>query len=155
MERPREALSPHCYRRVPCGRQTGLNAVRPTEHTRGQEEGVKDRPCAIVLLTAGAAGQQMVTVLPITHSPPANPRLAVEISHATKRRLGLDDARSWVVLTEANRFVWPGPDLRPSTPGDAGSVVYGPLPYALFEDIRLKFIAALKERAVRAEPRTE
>jgi len=39
--------------------------------------------------------------------------LAVEISHETKRRLGLDDDRSWIVLTEANRFAWPGPDLRP------------------------------------------
>ena len=126
-----------------------------TEHARGQEEGVKDRPCAIVLLTAGEPGQQVVTVLPITHSPPINPRLAVEIPHATKRRLGLDDARSWVVLTEANRFVWPGPDLRPSTRGDASSVAYGPLPYALFEDIRLKFIAALKARVARTVPRTE
>jgi len=45
-----------------------------------------------------------VTVLPISHTPPANPALAVEIPHETKRRLGLDDERSWIVLTEANRF---------------------------------------------------
>jgi hypothetical protein len=32
---------------------------------------------------------------------------------------------SGVVQTEANRFVWPGPDLRPSRPGDASSVAYG------------------------------
>ena len=38
-----------------------------------------------------------------------------------KRRLELDDERSWIVLTEANRFIWPGPDLRPSTPGDSAS----------------------------------
>lgn len=95
-----------------------------------------------------------MTVLPVTHSPPSDPRLGVEIPHATKRRLGLDEARSWVVLTEANRFVWPGPDLRPSTPGDAGSVAYGLLPYALFEDIRLKFIAALRARIAHTVPRT-
>ena len=97
----------------------------------------------------------VVTVLPITLSRPADPRHGVEIPHATKRRLGLYDARSWVVLTEANRFVWPGPDLRPSIPGDATSVAYGLLPYALFEDIRLKFIAALNTRIARAVPRTE
>ena len=47
-----------------------------------------------------------------------------------------------------------GPDLRPLAPGDAGSVVYGLLPYALFEDIRLKFIAALKSQTARTVPRS-
>jgi hypothetical protein len=125
-----------------------------SEHARGQEEGVKDRPCAIVLRSVGEAGETMVTVLPVTHSEPADTRLAVEIPHATKRRLGLDDARSWVVLTEANRFVWPGPDLRPMTRGDSGSVALGLLPYALFEDIRQKFIQVLKTRTARTVPRT-
>jgi hypothetical protein len=126
-----------------------------SEHARGQEEGVKDRPCAIVIATADEAGGHIVTVLPISHTPPSNPLLAVEIPHATKRRLGLDDERSWVVLTEANRFVWPGPDLRPLQTGDVASVAYGPLPYGLFEDIRLKFIAALKAGRASTVPRTE
>jgi len=126
-----------------------------SEHARGQEEGVKDRPYAIVLTTADQAGAQIVTVLPISHTPPSNPLLAVEIPAATKRRLGLDDERSWVVLTEANRFVWPGPDVRPLQPGDAASVAYGALPFGLFDDIRLKFIAALKANAARAVRRTE
>jgi hypothetical protein len=121
----------------------------------GQEEGVKDRPCAVVLVTGEAAGERTVTVLPVTHTPPSDPKLAVEIPHATKRRLGLDDARSWVALSETNRFVWPGPDLRPTTPGDAASVAYGLLPYALFEDIRLKFIAAVRTSAARTVKRTE
>jgi hypothetical protein len=125
------------------------------EHERGQEEGVKERPCAIVLASAVEEGAQIVTVLPISHTPPSNPPLAVEIPAAVKRRLRLDDARSWVMLTEANRFTWPGPDLRPPTPGDAASVAYGPLPYGLFEDIRLKFIAALKAFAATAVTRTE
>ncbi len=126
-----------------------------SEHVRGQEEGVKDRPCAIILNTANEAGDQVVTVLPISHTPPSNPLLAVEIPAAVKRRLKLDDERSWVVLAEANRFIWPGPDLRPLHPGDAPSVAYGPLPYGLFEEIRVKFIAALKGQAVRAVPRTQ
>lgn len=126
-----------------------------SEHARGQEEGVKDRPCAIVLATADEAGDQVVTVLPISHTPPSNPLLAVEIPAAVKRRLKLDEDRSWVVLAEANRFTWPGPDLRPLQPGDAQSTAYGPLPYGLFEEIRLKFIAALKGQAVRAVPRSE
>lgn len=125
------------------------------EHARGREEGVKDRPCAVILVTTGAADEQIVTVLPITHAPPSDPALAVELPAATKRRLGLDEDRSWVVLSEANRFVWPGPDLRPARPGDATSIAYGSLPYALFEDIRRKFLAALKAQAARAVQRTE
>jgi hypothetical protein len=119
------------------------------------EEGVKDRPCAIVLAIAAEADEIVVTVLPITHSQPADPRLGIEIPHGIKRRLQLDDARSWAMLTEANRFVWPGPDPVPSIPGDASSVAYGLLPYALFENIRRGFIAALRARIARSVRRTE
>ena len=126
-----------------------------SEHARGQEEGVKDRPCAVVLAIANESSDQVVTVLPISHTPPSNPLLAVEIPAAVKRRLKLDDERSWVVLAEANRFTWPGPDLRPLRPGDPQSMAYGPLPYGLFEEIRLKFIAALKAQAARSVRRTE
>jgi hypothetical protein len=125
------------------------------EHARGQEEGVKDRPCAIILVVTDEDDTQWVTVLPVTHTPAADPALAVELPPATKRRLGLDDARSWVVLSEANRFLWPGPDLRPAVAGDAASVAYGPLPYALFEEIRRKFLAALRARITRTVPRTQ
>jgi len=126
-----------------------------SEHLRGQEEGVKDRPCAVVLVTATEDGDTVVTVLPITHSPPADPAHAVEVPYPTKVRLGLDDARSWVVLTEANRFVWPGPDLRPFRSEDTGSVAYGLLPYALMDEIRVKFIALLKARRSDVVARTE
>lgn len=116
------------------------------EHARSQEEGVKDRPCAIILASREEAGDRVVPVLPISHTPPADPALAVEIPAATKRRLGLDDERSWVVLSEANRFIWPGPDLRPLRLGDAASVAFGLLPYSLFETIRRKFMAAIQAR---------
>jgi hypothetical protein len=109
----------------------------------------------VLVVTGGGPDEQIVTVLPITHAPPAGTTLALEIHPAVKRRLGLDDDRSWVVLTEANRLIWPGPDLRPAIPGDSGSVAYGLLPYVMFEDIRLKFIAALKAHAAQTVPRTE
>lgn len=125
------------------------------EYRRGQEEGVKDRPCAVILVTTTEDEERIVTVLPISHAPPADPKLAVEIPALVKRRLKLDDERSWVVLTETNRFIWPGPDLRPSKPGDAGSVGYGPLPFALFEKIRIKFIAAIRAKRTSVVPRSE
>ena len=97
----------------------------------------------------------MVTVLPISHSPPVDPKLAVEIPALVKRRLKLDDERSWVVLTEANRFIWPGPDLRPLIQEDSASVGYGPLPFALFEVIRTKFIAAIRAKRASVIARSE
>lgn len=73
----------------------------------------------------------------------------------TKARLGLDMDRSWVVLSEANRFIWPGPDLRPARGGDMGSVAFGLLPYRLMEEIRTRFVALVRERRSRLVPRAE
>jgi hypothetical protein len=81
------------------------------EHEAGREDGTKDRPCAVVMAIVDQDGEWDVLVLPITHSPPPDPADAIEIPTETKKRLGLDTDRSWVVITEANEFLWPGPDL--------------------------------------------
>jgi hypothetical protein len=120
------------------------------EHRKGREEGVKDRPCAIILVTEEGEGEKVVTVLPVTRSLPGDLDLALEIPAATKSRLGLDAARSWVVLTEANRFAWPGPDLRPAVAGDASSAAYGLLPRAFFLMLRQRFVAVLRAGGARA-----
>ena len=60
------------------------------EHLKGQEEGVKDRPCVIMLAAEVVDGETVVTVLPVTHTPPLDLSAAVEIPLATKQRLGLD-----------------------------------------------------------------
>ena len=106
----------------------------------GREEGMKDRPCAVVLVVTDEDGEREVLVLPITHTPPANADDAVEIPPATKKRLGLDADRSWIVITEANEFVWPGPDLRPISGRDASTIAYGPLPPRLFAHVRDRFL---------------
>lgn len=125
------------------------------EHQRCQEEGVKDRPCAVILMTTDDEGDQVVTVLPVTHTPPVDPSLAIEIPHATKRRLGLDDERSWIVLTEANRFIWPGPDLRVTQAGDMASVAYGLLPRTFFKEVTVKFLEVIRARRASVVRRTE
>jgi hypothetical protein len=84
-----------------------------------------------------------VHVLPVTHTPPSRPRDAVEIPHRTKRRLGLDSERSWIVVTETNKFRWPGPDLRFLPGGGPESVTYGQLPKALMRIIRERAIERL------------
>jgi hypothetical protein len=119
-----------------------------SEHLRGQEEGLKDRPCAVILVITSEDGGESVTVLPITHTPPLRPECAIEIPATTKRRIGLDDHRSWVVLTEANRFSWPGPDLRPTRRGEAATVLYGELPGDLLLKIRDAFVALHRHRTV-------
>jgi len=111
------------------------------EQLQGREEGQKDRPCAIVAaIRSDESGSTRVLVLPITHRPPEQPNLAVEIPVKVKRHLKLDDAPSWAVLTEWNEFVWPGPDLRRVPDAGASSVAYGMLPPALFATIRDRFL---------------
>ena len=93
--------------------------------------------------------------MPITHSAPAQSGDGVEIPPAVKRHLGLDDDRSWVILTEANVFYWPGPDLRfPREEGPAGAA-YGFLPPKLFRAIRDRFLELRTQRRARLVPRTE
>ncbi|NJM33732.1 MAG: hypothetical protein HC850_02385, partial [Rhodomicrobium sp.] len=67
------------------------------EHDAGLEEGRKDRPAAIILTAAGDGEQVEVLTLPITHTPPTNPKHAVELPPETKSRLGLDDERGLVL----------------------------------------------------------
>lgn len=121
----------------------------------GAEEGSKDRPCAVLLTIANRDGQDVVTVLPITHTMPENPDLALEIPARTRTRLGLDGERSWIIPGEANRFAWPGPDLRP-VPGDAQRRVdYGHLPSALYDLLREKWLQAYDRGQVSQTIRTE
>ncbi|MDO8412053.1 MAG: growth inhibitor PemK [Phenylobacterium sp.] len=100
-------------------------------------------------------GGQVVYALPITHTPPSEPEDAVELPLATKARLGLDSARSWIVVSEGNSFIWPGPDLRP-TPGQGPeSVAYGMLPPGLFAQVKARFLAQVQARRSGMVKRTE
>jgi hypothetical protein len=125
------------------------------EAREGREEGVKDRPCAIILVLLRDGDHPIVRVLPVTHSAPAEPADALEIPQATKQRLGLDSERSWVVLGEANDFIWPGPDLRPATSGDPASIAYGVLPPGFMKVLRERLLQRWREKRLKATRRTE
>ena len=108
------------------------------EHNAGRDEGTKSRTCVIVLAIENQAdGSLLVRVAPVTHSPPGIAVAALEIPAAVKRHLGLDDARSWVVLDEVDEFAWPGFDLRPIPPS-RDRFAYGFLPPRLFDQIMAK-----------------
>ncbi|PWR21851.1 growth inhibitor PemK [Zavarzinia compransoris] len=114
------------------------------DYVAGQREGVKDRPCVIVLAIADdGQGRQIVTVAPITHLPPSDPAGAVEVWPRTKERLGLDGERSWAILDDLNVFTWPGYDLRP-VPGRPGSCVYGLLPAGFMRGLQQAFVARFR-----------
>ncbi len=97
------------------------NYLWADDAAQGHEEGDKDRPAAIVMVVKHSGGDEThVYALPITHSAPIAGTEALEIPAAVCRAAGLDAARSWVVLSEFNEFVWPGFDLR-IIPGRAAS----------------------------------
>jgi hypothetical protein len=81
------------------------------EYRAGREEGQKDRP-SVIVLAVERDGATVVTVLPITDSPPHDPASAVEVPLPVKRHLGLDDDPSWIIVDEGNEFLWPGYELR-------------------------------------------
>ena len=110
------------------------------EALRGLEEGQKDRPCVIILAVEETDGRKIVTVAPITHSPPKFADSALEIPAATKQRLGLDGERSWVIAADLNRFVWPGVDIRPIR-RSAATFVFGLLPAAFYKQLRDRVVA--------------
>ena len=111
------------------------------EYRQGRDEGQKNRPCAVVaVIRVDPSGDIRVLVLPITHSRPKDMKLAVEIPAKVKERLALGLEQSWVVLSEWNEFIWPGPDLR-LVHGAVSSVAYGILPPSFFSMIRDRFLA--------------
>jgi PemK-like, MazF-like toxin of type II toxin-antitoxin system len=126
-----------------------------SEHRSGREEGAKDRPCAIVVARRLFAEATVVTVVPVTHTPPSNADEAIEIPAPIKAHLGLDDQRSWIVVSEVNDFVWPGPDLRPVPGAEPVRYDYGVLPPGFFRKLRDQLLTLRQTRRVQAIPRTQ
>lgn len=125
------------------------------EHRRGRKEGAKNRPCAIVLARRIARGRMVVTVVPVSHARPSDPQEAVEIPASLKAHLGLDDARSWVVLTEVNEFLWPGPDLSPVSRKRPRDFAYGVLPPAFFNRLRDRLLEIASARRISSVDRDQ
>jgi hypothetical protein len=126
------------------------------EARAGLEEGRKDRPCVVVIALEAIEGRQIVTVAPITHSPPSSDQAAgmIELPPATKQRLGLDGARSWVVASDLNQFVWPGVDLRPTRRG-GDQVAYGFLPDALTQALRIRILELARRGVAQTTKRSQ
>jgi hypothetical protein len=125
------------------------------EHGGGAEEGRKNRPCAIVAARQIVEGREVVTVVPVTHTPPTDPLDAVEIPAALKKHLGLDELPSWVIVTETNDFLWPGPDLQPVPGTRPPRFDYGMLPPRFFAHIRDRILQMHQHRKLNRVLRSE
>jgi hypothetical protein len=133
----------------------GYSYLWATDHRNGAEEGFKNRPCAIVATQRIIEGREIVTVVPVTHSRPTNPADGVEIPTALKLHLGLDNLPSWVVVTETNDFLWPGPDLSPVPGAYPARFHYGMLPPRFFAHLRGQLLKAHHNRRLERIARTE
>lgn len=128
-----------------------------SESIKGRLEGIKNRPCAIIIATQDAHNKSLVSVAPITHTKPSRLDEAIEIPQATKTRLGLSDSpgeRSWVILSEINRFIWPGPDMRSITHDNTDVYEYGLLPPAFYEQLKNKLLEVIRKSRTSVVKRT-
>lgn len=116
------------------------------ENQSGLKEGRKDRP--VVLVVAKDAENGNCIVVPITHREPESSAVGIEISEAARLRLGLDDARQWIIITEGNAFIWPGPDLG-AIPGiDPPTFIYGRISKGLYVDVLARMQTLIKIRRI-------
>jgi hypothetical protein len=108
------------------------------EAAAGRDQG-KDRPACLVAATDPAVSPRFVVILPITHTPPDKDAVGVEIPANVRAALGLDDAPSWVIVSEHNVDEWPNAGLAP-LPGRPGVFSYGLIPPGLFAQVKARFL---------------
>ena len=126
------------------------------ESASGREEARKDRPAVVLALSVMAeSSQTRVLALAVTHTPPRDPADAVPFPAHLKTAIGLDDSPAWIVTTEGNAFVWPGPDLRPVPGRLPRVVVYGGVPANLLQKVAQFYLANCVRQRARLVRRTE
>jgi hypothetical protein len=62
----------------------------------------KERPACLVATLDDETDPSLVAILPITHSAPSGDTTGMEIPQNITAMLGLDELRSWIVISEAN-----------------------------------------------------
>jgi PemK-like, MazF-like toxin of type II toxin-antitoxin system len=113
------------------------------EAAAGRDQG-KERPACLVAAMDIATSPRFVVILPITHTRPDKKTVGVEIPAKVRKTLGLDDAPSWVIVSEHNVDEWPNAGLAP-LPGRPGVFSYGFIPPGLFAQVKSKFLELCQE----------
>ena len=125
------------------------------EAARGEEDGRKHRPVVVVIAQQMVDGHTELLVVPVTTQPPTRAEDGFEIPTRVKAHLGLDAARCWIMVTELNRFRWPGPDIRPIEHGEERTPYYGFIPQPLFDAVLAAVIARAEGTRVKVTRRSE
>lgn len=122
------------------------------ERKRGREEGAKERPCVIVTaVIRNDTGDTEVLVAPITHSPPREGDVSIEIPPKVGRHLGLDDERGYIIADEVNTVSWDDAGIVPVRPGQQWA--YGRLPKSLYDQLRAAMLVLLNNRRLKISNR--
>ena len=110
------------------------------EERKGLEHGLKDRPCAVAIVSQPNEDDSRTVILcAITHSPPRDNENAVEIPLKVARHLNLDYDRMWIKTQQVNKLQWSEERIPYGfikTPKNDWS--YGVLPYALRQQVLQK-----------------
>jgi hypothetical protein len=118
------------------------------EAAAGRDQG-KDRPACLVAATDSLTRPRYVVLLPITHTPPTVDTVGIAIPAKVGRVLGLDDAPSWVIVSEHNVDEWPNAGLSP-LPGKPGAFAYGFIPPGLFNQVKARFLELARQKKTAA-----
>ncbi len=108
------------------------------EAAQGRDQG-KERPACVVAALDSSASPRFVVILPITHTPPDDRTVGIEIPAKVRQAIGLDDAPSWVIVSDHNVDEWPNGGLAP-LPGRLGVFSYGFIPPGLFAQVKARFL---------------
>ena len=120
------------------------------EASAGRDQG-KTRPACLVVADP-AVLPRYVILLPITHTPPAGDTVGVEVPARVRQALSLDNAPTWVILSEHNVDAWPNGGLSP-LPGQPDTFSYGFIPPKLFALIKTRFLELARSKKSRTVQR--
>lgn len=118
------------------------------EAAAGRDQG-RDRPACIVAATDSLTRPRHVVLLPITRTPPSGDTVGIATPARVQQAIGLDEAPSWVIVSEHNVDEWPNAGLSP-VPGKAGVFAYGFIPPGLFKRIKAGFLELARRKRTAA-----
>lgn len=120
------------------------------QSTKGETEGRKLRPCAVILALQADNGQTELRLCAVTTQPPQKGTHAVEVPEIEKRRAGLDGGLPiWVIVDEHNVDVFEQSFyIEPQRQ-------IGAFSSAFTKDLQAEIIVALRQRRSKAVRRRD